>query len=174
VGQQSAQLRDFVQGTYSPINVSERIYQDMRNQTHVTVRLESGECFDPKRMYISLGTRVSWVNEDKAVQYLDIDGDGQNFTPIEPAESFFRDFSTLGDVAYHCSEDGTTGQEAQVSVVNDDDGNQISEKFFEFINGSFALGRGMGIDGWVVFEAPEGTKFRDLRWLAGDSITVTF
>ena len=25
-----------------------------------------------------------------------------------------------------------------------------------------------------VFEAPEGTKFRDLRWLAGDSITVTF
>jgi hypothetical protein len=32
----------------------------------------------------------------------------------------------------------------------------------------------MGIDGWMVFEAPKGTKFRDFRWRAGDSITITF
>ena len=63
---------------------------------------------------------------------------------------------------------------AQVVVVSKDGGKQVKENFREFIFGSFDLRMDMGIEGWVVFEAPKGTKFRDLRWLAGDSITVTF
>ncbi len=43
-----------------------------------------------------------------------------------------------------------------------------------FLAGSFRLNRGYGVDGWIAFEAPKGTKFRDLRWQAGDSITIDF
>ena len=43
-----------------------------------------------------------------------------------------------------------------------------------FLVGSFRLNQGYGVDGWIVFEAPKGTEFRDLRWQAGDSITIDF
>jgi hypothetical protein len=32
----------------------------------------------------------------------------------------------------------------------------------------------MGVDGWMVFEAPKGTRFRELRWAAGDTVYVEF
>jgi hypothetical protein len=32
----------------------------------------------------------------------------------------------------------------------------------------------MSLDGWMVFDIPEGTKIKNLRWRAGDSITVRF
>jgi len=133
-----------------------------------------GQCFDPNRMYISPGTRVGWVNEDSLVQYVDLDGEGLAFAPIQPGETLFREFSTPGEVDYKCSADGIDGQAAKVVVVADGGGKSVNEKSFLFIDGSFELARDMGIDGWVVFEAPEGTKFRDLRWRAGDSITITF
>ena len=43
-----------------------------------------------------------------------------------------------------------------------------------FISGHFELARNMGIDGWLVFEAPRGTEFRQVKWRAGDSLTITF
>ena len=39
---------------------------------------------------------------------------------------------------------------------------------------AFELLRDFGVDGWMVFEAPPGTKFRELRWRAGDSLTIDF
>lgn len=39
---------------------------------------------------------------------------------------------------------------------------------------AFVLQRDYGIDGWMVFEAPKETKFRELRWRAGDSLTIEF
>ena len=174
VDQQSAELRDFVQGSYFPINLSERLYQDLRNQAQVLVRMSLGQCFDPNRMYISQGTRVGWVNEDTVIHYVDLDGDGQKLTPINPGDTFFKEFNTPGDVAYQCSSDDTEGQGAQVVVEADDGGKPVDERSMLFIDGSFELARNMGIDGWVIFEAPEGTKFRDLHWRAGDSITITF
>ena len=174
VDQRAAELRDFIQGSYFPINLSERLFQDLRNQAQVTVRMSQGQCFDPNQMYISQGTRVGWVNEDSVAHYVDLDGDGQNLAPVNPGETFFREFSTPGEVAYQCSADGTEGQAARVVVEADDGGKPADERSMRFIDGSFELARGMGIDGWVIFEAPEGTKFRDLRWRAGDSITITF
>ncbi len=50
----------------------------------------------------------------------------------------------------------------------------VAERSVVFIDGSFDLKKDMGIDGWIVFEAPKGTKFRDFRWRAGDSITIPF
>lgn len=46
-----------------------------------------------------------------------------------------------------------------------------------FQNGTtkaFELQRGYGIDGWMVFEAPKDTQFRELRWRAGDSLSIEF
>ena len=39
---------------------------------------------------------------------------------------------------------------------------------------AFELQKDFGVDGWMVFEAPKGTKFRDFRWRAGDSLTIEF
>ena len=43
-----------------------------------------------------------------------------------------------------------------------------------FIRGPVELQKGMGIEGWIIFEAPKGTKFREFKWRAGDSLTITF
>ena len=43
-----------------------------------------------------------------------------------------------------------------------------------FIRGAIELQRGTGLDGWIVFEAPKDTRFRDFRWQAGDSVTIPF
>ena len=42
-----------------------------------------------------------------------------------------------------------------------------------FLDGFSKLPKGYGLDGYLVFEAPAGTKFQDLRWLAGDSINIS-
>ena len=43
-----------------------------------------------------------------------------------------------------------------------------------FIRGPVELQRGMGLDGWMVFEAPPETKFREFKWRAGDVLTIVF
>ena len=43
-----------------------------------------------------------------------------------------------------------------------------------FIQGVFELQKDTGVDGWMVFEASKGTRFRELRWNAGDTIYVEF
>ena len=39
---------------------------------------------------------------------------------------------------------------------------------------AFELEKGTGIDGWMVFEAPKDTKFREFRWRAGDTLSIDF
>jgi hypothetical protein len=43
-----------------------------------------------------------------------------------------------------------------------------------FITGPLELRMDTGVDGWMVFEAPKGTKFRELRWRAADSLSIEF
>ena len=43
-----------------------------------------------------------------------------------------------------------------------------------FLAGSIEIEQGKSIDGWMVFEAPEGTEFKELRWRAVDSILIPF
>jgi plastocyanin len=181
VDQQAAQLRDFVRETYSPIDLSTRLYQDFRGQAAVDVRMDLGQCFDPNQMYITPGTTVNWVNEGEEAHYLKLDGgageQGQGnagSTSINPGESYARTFGGPGTWKYRCSAEGQPDQEALVVVEEMDGKPETDERAMLFINGSFDLKMDMGIDGWVVFEAPKGTKFRDFRWRAGDSITVTF
>ena len=39
---------------------------------------------------------------------------------------------------------------------------------------AFELKKDFGLDGWMIFEAPRDNKFRELRWRAGDSLTIEF
>ena len=43
-----------------------------------------------------------------------------------------------------------------------------------FLEGSFDIPRGYSVDGWMVFEIPKDTEIKNLRWRAGDSITIRF
>lgn len=36
----------------------------------------------------------------------------------------------------------------------------------------FDLQKGSGIDGWMIFEVPQDTEIRELRWRAGDSLSI--
>jgi hypothetical protein len=43
-----------------------------------------------------------------------------------------------------------------------------------FIQGHMELKKDCGVDGWMVFEAPKGTKLREFRWRASDSLSIDF
>ncbi len=43
-----------------------------------------------------------------------------------------------------------------------------------FVQGTMELKKDCGVDGWMVFEAPKGTKFREMRWRASDSLSIDF
>ncbi len=43
-----------------------------------------------------------------------------------------------------------------------------------FLAGSREIEQGKSIDGWMVFEAPEDTQFKELQWRVVDSILIPF
>ena len=43
-----------------------------------------------------------------------------------------------------------------------------------FVERAQELPKGTGLDGWMVFEVPEGTQMRSFRWSSGDTITIDF
>ncbi len=178
VDQQAAQLRDFVQQTYVPIDLDRRLYQDFRGQAAVDVLVDQGQCFDPNQMYITPGTMVRWINDGSGVQHVKLNlGTGQGDADpasIGPGQSYTHTFTEPGSWKYLCGEEGLPDQEAMV-VVEEMDGQPITDvRSILFVHGSFDLKMDMGIDGWIMFETPKDTKFRDFRWRAGDSITITF
>ena len=179
VDAQAAELRDFFRGTYFPVDVGKRVFQDLRGQFPVTVRVSQGDCFDPRRMYISQGTTVNWINEDSVVQFLKLDPGDEEPISINPGERYSRTFSGPGNVDYQCaaedlSGDGLAYREAKIIVEAANGQRLVEERSMEFINRPFELKKGFRYEGWMVFEAPEGTEFREFRWRAGDSITIEF
>ena len=65
-------------------------------------------------------------------------------------------------------------QSMQVLVEAADSVRDKKERQILFLAGNFELLRGTGVDGWMVFDVPIDTKIRDLRWRAGDNITIHF
>jgi plastocyanin len=171
VDQQAAELRDFLGGGYFPVDLSARLYQDLRERSEITVRVREGQCFDPNRMYVTQGTTVRWTNDDTAVQYLDLGPGGADTRTLNPGESYSRAFNEAAAFDYACSAEDTDPHPARIEVHPAASGTLVELRSVLFIDGSFELLRGTGIDGWLVFEAPPGTEFRDLRWRAGDTIT---
>lgn len=46
-----------------------------------------------------------------------------------------------------------------------------------YVDGStraFELLQGFGVDGWLIFEIPKDAEIRELRWRAGDGLTIEF
>ena len=39
---------------------------------------------------------------------------------------------------------------------------------------AFELLQGFGVDGWLIFEIPKDAEIRELRWRAGDGLTIEF
>ena len=39
---------------------------------------------------------------------------------------------------------------------------------------AFDLRQNFSIEGWMIFEAPKDLRFREIRWRAGDSLTIPF
>ncbi len=39
---------------------------------------------------------------------------------------------------------------------------------------SYVLEKGFGVEGWLLFEVPRDAQIRELRWRAGDGLTVEF
>ena len=93
IDERAAELRDFVQGKYFPINVNDTMVED-------------GEPENPydERSMVFLWNKLSPTGEGRAVE----------------------------------------------------------------------LRRGCGLEGWLLFEAPIDTKFREFKWVAGDSLTIDF
>jgi plastocyanin len=182
VDEQAAELRDFVRGSFFPVDLGTRLHQDLRGQPVVTVHVSRGQCFDPNRVTIAQGTTVEWVNDDSVVQSLKLDlGSGAGYgggevapAAVGPGESFSHTFDSVGAWDYTCGAPELQDSPAQVKVEAAGRQPVVRERSMLFLNGPFELLRGTGIDGWMVFEAPKGTRFRDLRWMAGDVITITF
>ena len=176
---QAAELRDFIRGAYFPVDLASSIFQDLRDQSLVTVRVNQGQCFDPHQMYISQGTTVNWVNEDSVVNYVRLDTSNEEPASINPGESYSHTFSETGTVDYQCaakdlSDDGLTYQQAKVVVEDAQGQSPVETRSILFINGPFELQKGFEIEGLMVFEAPEGTELREFKWRAGDFITIEF
>ena len=179
VDTQAAELRDFTRGTYFPLDLSNRLYKDMREQPQVTVRMSLGQCFDPNRMYVSPGATITWVNEDSEVNYVRLEPTDEAPAAVNPGETYSHTFGGPGTIDYECGAAGTPGEgltyePAQIIVEDADGEDAVEERSMVFIDGSFELLKDMGIEGFMVFEAPEGTKFRGISWRAGDSITINF
>ena len=182
VEQQAAELRDFLRGSYFPVDLPNRQYRDLRDSSDVTIRMDKGQCFDPRLAVISPGTTVNWVNVGDVAHFVTINadnGDGGGSTPatsppLGPGGSYPLTFDEPGVWDYICSAEDLPDYPAQLRVEMTADSPLARERSIEFIHGPFELLKGEGIVGWMVFEAPEGTEFRDLRWRAGDSVTIPF
>ena len=179
VDRTAAELRDFANATYLPLPISENVWQDFRGEPEALVRVDLGQCFDGTRALIDVGNKVKWQSESDDDQYIAFEdgavpvGTGGR-AEIGPGASLTHTFDQVGTYPYGCGSSEGTQWPAEVKAMGPDEGADYVERSTQFIQGSFELLQGNGLDGYMVFEAPIGVEFRDMRWRAGDSITFRF
>ena len=181
--EQAAIIRDFFQNDYRPLNITNTVYLDRRGQTDATVTLDGGECTDHARLVVNAGTKVQWVNNGDSASAIQFGAGvlpalGDDPVLIAPGGSVSHRFDQLGTFDYECSAGGSAeegaAQAAQILVEDADSVRGKKDNNILFLEGSFELAMDTAVDGWMVFEVPIDTKIRDLRWRAGDSITIRF
>ena len=180
----SVVLRDFFQNDFRPLSVTDSIYLDQRGQGDATVNLSSGQCFDHPRLVVNAGTNVQWINIQEPGT--DVAGTSIQFDPgvfptfgdaevlVEAGASLSQRFDQPGTFDYRCSGADGVAQRAQVLVEGSGSVRPDKDRNILFLEGDFNLPQNNALDGWMVFELPRDTKIRDLRWRAGDSITIRF
>ena len=179
VDRSAAELRDFANVSYRPVPVSETVWQDFRGESEAVVRVDLGQCFDGTRALIDQGATVRWQSEAEAGQYVAFENGSIAIGPegqaeLAPGASLSHTFNQPGTYPYTCSNGEGAKWPAEIHVMPVENQADVSERSVLFLQGSFELQKGHGVDGYVVFEAPVGTEFRDMRWRAGDSITIRF
>ena len=109
----------------------------------------------------------------------------QNHTATSALLDVDRQAAELRDILsnkYFPVDVGVLGQQVDSPPIRGSRSEQVLELEHDgtfaatkgFIRGPVKLQRGMGLDGWMVFEAPPDTKFREFKWRAGDNLTITF
>ena len=170
-------LRDFTGESYFPLEISESARQDLRDFPSARIRIDKGQCFDPIRMVVHPGTELQWVNEGQEAAFLQFEPEagapGEAGLVEVSAGATFSQTLNEGIHLYECG-DGESFRAAEVLVEKAGGGASVRPRSVLFLQGSFDLPKGHGVDGWMVFEIPPGTQIRDLRWRASDSITIRF
>ena len=179
VDRSAVELRDFANTTYRPVPVSETVWQDFRGEAEALVRLDLGQCFDGARALIDPGTTVRWQSEAEAGQYVAFEDASIAVGPegraeLAPGDSIPHVFNQPGNYPYVCGGPEYSEWPAEIQVASPAQESDVTARSVLFLDGSFELLKGHGLDGYVVFEAPADTEFRDMRWKAGDSITIRF
>lgn len=177
----AAELRDFTNATYHPLTIDHQIRRDYRQDPQPIIQVDLGQCFDYPRAIINPETPVQWQNQSDNPQQLTFANPTIPIAPngraqLPPKATLSHTFTQPGTYPYTCGTPGNTPQqnaEIQIPAPSDQPPDYIQRTTY-FLQGSFQLPQGNGIDGYLVFEAPIGTQFRDLRWRAGDSITIRF
>ena len=177
--EQAAVIGDFFQNDYRPLSVTDSVYLDARGQGNPTVNMVAGECFDHQRTIVNAGSTVRWANAgdvDSAIQFGPgvIPGFAVDPLTLVPGASISHMFGQPGIFNYQCSGPDATSQAAQILVEPANSVRESQERNILFLEGPFELKIDTAVDGWMVFEIPKDTKIRDLRWRAGDSITIRF
>ena len=152
---------------------------DVQPQLNALVDVADGQCTVHPRIVVNVGTNVHWNNNgniDSAIQFGPgvLPELGTELLKMAPGESISYSFDEPGTFNYQCSGGDAELQPAQVVVEPADVVREQPENNILFLEGSFDLPKGTSLDGWMVFDIPEGTKIKNLRWRAGDSITVRF
>lgn len=179
VDKTAAVLRDIANATYLPLTVTETVWQDFRGEPEAVVRMDLGQCYDGTRALIDTGSAVKWQSEFDDDQYVQFEnasvqfGNGERVV-IGPGQSASHTFNSAGEFLYSCSAPDVPEYPAVLRVAAPESDAEYIDRSTLFIQGSFELLQGHGLDGYMVFEAPIGTEFRDMRWRAGDSITFSF
>ncbi|MCH2511657.1 MAG: hypothetical protein MK158_04255 [Dehalococcoidia bacterium] len=152
---------------------------DVQPQPNASVDVADGQCTVHPRIVVNVGTNVHWNNNgniDSTIQFGPgvLPELGAELLKMAPGESISHRFDEPGTFNYECSGGDAELQTAQVVVEPADMAREHRENNILFLEGSFNLPRGTSLDGWMVFDIPEGTEIKNLRWRAGDSITVRF
>lgn len=179
IDRSAAELRDFSNVSYRPLTVSQTVWQDFRGEPEALVRMDLGQCFDGTRALIDPGTTIRWQSEAEVDQYVAFGDAAVEVGPggraeLAPGTSLLHTFSQTGSYPYTCGAGDLPEFPAEVRVAPGEEPDAAAVRSVQFLEGSFELLRSHGLDGYMVFEVPAGTEFRDLRWRAGDSVTIRF
>ena len=177
--EQAAVIEGFFEEDYRPISISGSVFLDQRGQGSGAVTLEGGQCTDHARLVVNAGTSVEWTNRgdtDTSIQFGPgvLPELGVNPLQLSAGDTFSHRFDQPGTFNYQCSGGEGSPQPAQILVEPANSVREQRDNNILFLEGSFDLPKGFSLDGWMVFDIPEGTKIKNLRWRAGDSITVRF
>ena len=163
-------LGQYYQGRTLTVSVSsiER-FSELRYSTVVERQVRHVRLLPSEDGWELVVVHLKVANHTATSAIFNVDRQGAELRDFQSNKYFPID---VGERARNSSEPPILGSRSSTILELQPDGTFSLNK--GFLTGPFELLRGMGIDGWIIFEAPEGTKFREFKWRAGDSLTISF